>query len=120
MRKGKLYEGNAMILEHFQNAQLEDGTPVCEACLFEKITSSIKSTSQNSGIYDGSQVMLNKPLKGKIRRYKIYLEDPRSSQVRRVDFGSDSLSSKEKPRRFKTTHRCGDPRDPKTHWSCLE
>ena len=120
MKKGKLYEGNVMILEHFQDAQLEDGSPVCEACLFEKIKASIKSPQKGKGVYEGAPVPLDRPLKGSTRRYKIYLQDPQTSEVRRVDFGAESLSSKEKPRRFKTVHRCGDPRDPKTHWSCLE
>ena len=121
MRKGKLFEGNMIILEHFQEAVLDDGRKVCEACLFERITSTVRNPKLISkGDYEGSIVVLNKPLKGQIRRYKIYIPDPQTNKIRRVDFGSDNPSQSEKPRRFRTVHKCGDPSDPLTHWSCLE
>ena len=121
MRNGKLFEGNIMILEHFQDAQLDDGRKVCEACLFERITDAVHNPSIiKKAEYNGSPVVINKPLKGQQRKWKIYLPDPLTSEIKRVDFGSVQISKKEKPRRFRTVHKCGDPKDPKTHWSCLE
>ena len=121
MKKGKLFEGNIMILEHFHNARLDDGRKVCEACLFERITDAIRNPSLvTKADYKGNGVFINKPFKGNLRRWKIYLPDPITTEIKRVDFGSDQLSKKENPRRFRTVHKCGDPTDPKSHWSCLE
>ena len=121
MKKGKVFKGNVLIMEQFQDAQLEDGRTVCEACLFEHINKCIRDrNSQRKSVYEGAAVVLNKPVRGSVKRYKIYIEDPRTSDVRRVDFGAKNLTSKEKPRKFRTVHKCGDPNDPNSHWSCLE
>ena len=122
MRQGKIYEGNALLLEAFQNAVLENGRPVCEACLFELLTESVRSNVQPSqNVYQGNSVVMNKPLHGDKRKYKIYLLDPRNAKVRKIDFGSVDLSKNQQTtRKFRTIHKCGDSRDPDSHWSCLE
>ncbi len=72
MRQGKIYEGNALMLEAFQNAVLENGRPVCEACLFELLTESVKSNIQpNQNVYEDNNVIMNKPLRGDKRKYKM-------------------------------------------------
>ena len=70
MRKGKLFEGDIKLLEHFHNAILDDGRKVCEACLFERITSAVRNPSLvSNGEYDNVAVVLNKPLKGDMNYY---------------------------------------------------
>ena len=122
MRKGKLFEGDVLLLEAFQEATLEDGKKVCEACLFELITEALKSGAQPSGVYDSQPVKLNTVFVGESKEYKIYLQDPMNGEIRRVDFGSKNGKRKNgsKPRRFRTVHKCGDPLDPYSQWSCLK
>ena len=121
MRKSKLYEGDIMILEHFQGAHLEDGRRVCEACLFERISEAIKSTTQpTKADYQDKPVVLNKIFRDG-EKYKIYLSDPQTSAIRKIVFGSVGLSSpKGAPRKFRVKHNCGNSNDPNSPWSCLK
>jgi len=123
MKKGKLFEGDVLlIMETFQNATLEDGRAVCEACLFELITEAIKDpTKIKSGVYEGAPVKINKVFSGDVKKYKVFLLDPDSGEVRKVEFGkmNGKSNGKSKPRKFRTVHRCGDNSDLSNSWSCL-
>tara|TARA_R110000851_G_scaffold315887_2_gene478689 strand:+ start:6032 stop:6397 length:366 start_codon:yes stop_codon:yes gene_type:complete len=120
MRKSRIYEGDIMILEHFQDAHLEDGRRVCEACLFERISEAIKNTVHpTKADYQDKPVVLNKIFRDE-GKYKIYLSDPQTSEIRKIVFGSIGLSNnKATPRKFRVKHNCGDSNDPSAPWSCL-
>tara|TARA_B100001094_G_C18179502_1_gene800006 strand:- start:2060 stop:2434 length:375 start_codon:yes stop_codon:yes gene_type:complete len=124
MRKGKLFEGDALlIMETFQNATLENGRAVCEACLFELITESIENPSIiKPGIYNKEPVKINKVLSGDIKKYKVFLIDPETGETKKVEFGkkNDNNNEKSKPRKFRTVHRCGENSDLSNSWSCLK
>lgn len=122
MRKGKLFEGDVLIMEAFQEAVLDDGRKACEACLFELITDSIRNPRPQIGVYEAMKVKLNTVFSGDVKEYKIYVEDPQNSDIKRIDFGAKNgkRSNGSKPRRFRTVHKCGDPSDPKSQWSCLK
>ncbi len=122
MRKGKLFEGNILIMEAFQDATLDNGRKACEACLFELITDSIRRPKQEVGVYEQMKVKLNTVFSGDVKEYKIYVEDPQNSDIRKIEFGSKNgrLSTGSKPRKFRTVHKCGDNTDLTSSWSCLK
>ena len=123
MRQGKLFEGNILILEAFQAAELDSGEKVCEACLFELIVEAIKNpTMVKPASYDGAAVRLNTAHQGPNNKYCIYVEDPQTNDVRKIEFGDTSTDlKKSSPRHFKTTHRCSnDSSSPRSHWSPLK
>ena len=119
MREGKIYEGDILVMEAFQDATLDNGNKVCEACLFELITNNIRKPKDSTGEYEDTKVKLNKVFSGDVKEYKIYVQDPRSPDiVRKIDFGKSAVrtNGNGKPRKFKTVHKCGHP----SHaWSCL-
>jgi len=51
----------------------------------------IKNLKHNSlieeGIYKDKRVQLNKPIKGDITEYKIYIKNPKTDNIRKVNFG---------------------------------
>ncbi len=81
--------------------------------------------------YQGRKVKLNKPMQGDVKKFKVYVKDPKSGNVKKVNFGHGGSSVKGKamsikksnPKRrksFRARHNCDNP-GPKTkarYWSC--
>ena len=84
--------------------------------------------------YRGRKVKLNKPMRGDVKKFKVYVKDPKSGNVKKVNFGHGGTSAKRKgektmkikksnPKRrksFRARHNCDNP-GPKTkarYWSC--
>jgi hypothetical protein len=84
--------------------------------------------------YRGRKVPLNKPMRGDIKKFKVYVKDPKSGNVKKVNFGHGGSSARKagqktmkirksnpKARKsFRARHNCANP-GPKTkarYWSC--
>ena len=69
------YFGDPMILETFRGASLDDGTLVCEACLFEQLQEASCGCPDlvTEAKYRGRTVKLNKPTRGDSGKFKIQL-----------------------------------------------
>ena len=81
--------------------------------------------------YQGRKVQLNKPMQGDVKKFKVYVKDPKTGNVKKVNFGHGGSSAKGKtmsikksnPKRrksFRARHNCDNP-GPKTkarYWSC--
>jgi len=81
--------------------------------------------------YQGRKVKLNKPMRGDVKKFKVYVKDPKSGNVKKVNFGHGGTSAKRKTMRirksnpkarksFRARHNCANP-GPKTkarYWSC--
>ena len=81
--------------------------------------------------YRGRKVPLNKPMRGDVKKFKVYVKDPKSGNVKKVNFGHGGTSAKRKTMRirksnpkarksFRARHNCANP-GPKTkarYWSC--
>ena len=76
--------------------------------------------------YKGRKVKLGKPMRGDVKKYKVYVKDPKTGNVKKVNFGSKEMEIKrDDPARrksFRARHGCGTPRaSDKTkaaYWSC--
>ena len=83
--------------------------------------------------YRGRKVPLNKPMRGDVKKFKVYVKDPKSGNVKKVNFGHGGTSAKRKTMRirksnpkarksFRARHNCANP-GPKTkarYWSCYQ
>jgi len=74
--------------------------------------------------YRGRKVKLNKPMRGDVKKFKVYVKDPKSGNIKKVNFGDPKMRiKKSNPKRrksFRARHRCETP-GPKTkarYWSC--
>jgi hypothetical protein len=81
--------------------------------------------------YRGRKVPLNKPMRGDVKKFKVYVKDPKTENVKKVNFGHGGTSAKRKTMRirksnparrrsFRARHNCDNP-GPKTkarYWSC--
>jgi len=74
--------------------------------------------------YRGRKVTLNKPTRGDVKKFKVYVKDPKTGNVKKVNFGDPNMRiKKSNPARrksFRARHNCDNP-GPKTkarYWSC--
>jgi hypothetical protein len=74
--------------------------------------------------YRGRKVQLNKPMRGDVKKFKVFVKDPKTGNVKKVNFGDPNMRiKKSNPKRrksFRARHNCDNP-GPKTkarYWSC--
>ena len=74
--------------------------------------------------YRGRKVQLNKPTRGDVKKFKVFVKDPKTGNVKKVNFGDPNMRiKKSNPKRrksFRARHNCDNP-GPKTkarYWSC--
>jgi hypothetical protein len=74
--------------------------------------------------YQGRSVPLGKPMQGDVKKFKVYVKDPSTGNVKKVNFGDpDMRIKKSNPARrksFRARHNCDNP-GPRTkarYWSC--
>jgi len=87
----------------------------------------------NEGEYQGREVKLNKPMRGDVKKFKVYVKNPKGNVVK-VNFGHGGTSAKKagektmqiqkdipsRKKAFRARHNCDTP-GPRTgarYWSC--
>ena len=96
----------------------------CKACLKEYILEHVHSPTLTEAEYQGRNVPLGKPMRGDVKKFKVYVKDPKTGNVKKVNFGDKSMKiKKSNPKRrksFRARHNCDNP-GPRTkarYWSC--
>ena len=114
------------VLPYLTEAFLDDGTPVCVACLAEQLDTATCGCPDlvYEAEYQGRKVKLNKPMRGDVKKFKVYVKDPKTGNIKKVNFGDKKMRiKKSNPKRrksFRARHNCDNP-GPKTkarYWSC--
>jgi hypothetical protein len=124
------------VFPHLTEAHLDDGTPVCVACLMEQLDAAACGCPDlvYEAEYRGRKVKLNKPMRGDVKKFKVYVKDPKTGNIKKVNFGHGGTSAKKKGEKtmkirksnpkarknFRARHNCDNP-GPKTkarYWSC--
>jgi len=84
--------------------------------------------------YQGRKVPLGKPMRGDVKKFKVYVKDPSTGNIKKVSFGHGGSSAKRagqktmkikksdpaRRRSFRARHNCDNP-GPRTkarYWSC--
>ncbi len=76
--------------------------------------------------YGGRDVKLGKPMKGDVKKFKVYVKDKKTGNVKKVNFGDPNAEIKrDDPKRrknFRARHGCGtkraSDRTKAAYWSC--
>lgn len=74
--------------------------------------------------YQGRDVELNKPMQGDVAKFKVYVKDKKTGNVKKVNFGAKGERiKKDNPARrksFRARHKCDTAKDKTTarYWSC--
>jgi len=117
MYEGVCDEGDLHEIEMcYDEMEEEQACGKCPSCMKEKELSEAK--------YQGRSVPLNKPMRGDVKKFKVYVKDPSTGNIKKVNFGDKKMRiKKSNPKRrksFRARHRCENP-GPKTkarYWSC--
>ncbi len=110
----------------------DEEVTICEKCavaLLEDIKAGLFEAE-----YQGRDVALNKPMRGDVKKFKVFVKDPKSGNIKKVNFGHGGTSAKRRgektmkikkniPSRrksFRARHNCDNP-GPRTkarYWAC--
>tara|TARA_A100001515_G_scaffold132591_1_gene121186 strand:- start:309 stop:923 length:615 start_codon:yes stop_codon:yes gene_type:complete len=101
---------------YISDASYDDGTIVEDIEFWDDVVVEAE--------YRGRKVTLNKPTRGDVKKFKVYVKDPKTGNVKKVNFGDKKMRiKKSNPKRrksFRARHNCDNP-GPKTkarYWSC--
>jgi hypothetical protein len=74
--------------------------------------------------YQGRDVKLGKPTRGDVKKFKVYVKNPKTGKIVKVNFGDPNMrikkSNPERRKSFRARHNCDNP-GPRTkarYWSC--
>lgn len=89
----------------------------------EAVLSEISEKLVTSAEYKGRKVTLNKPTRGDVKKYKVYVLNDKGNVVK-VNFGDPNMEIKrddpQRRKNFRSRHNCSNP-GPKwkaRYWSC--
>jgi len=92
--------------------------------LMDKLVAEYSEGDLDEAKYQGREVPLNKPMAGDVAKSKVYVKDPKTGNVKKVNFGDPNMKiKKSNPARrksFRARHNCDNP-GPRTkarYWSC--
>ena len=97
---------------------------ICDSCAVA-LLEAIRTTKQRltEAEYQGRTVKLGKPMQGDVKKFKVYVKNPKGNVVK-VNFGQKGMSIKKddpaRRRSFRARHNCDSP-GPRTsarYWSC--
>jgi len=121
--------------ESYQPMPEGDEFDIAEDEDFEEVLGSLGFPEDETELFDaeyqGRKVPLNKPMRGDSKKFKVYVKDPKTGNVKKVNFGHGGTSAKRPTMRirksnpkarksFRARHNCANP-GPKTkarYWSC--
>jgi len=109
--------GNSCMVEVSYDEMEEEKT--CNECRYCKTDRLITEAK-----YKGRSVPLGKPMRGDVKKFKVFVRDPKTGNVKKVNFGDKKMRiKKSNPKRrksFRARHHCENP-GPRTkarYWSC--
>jgi hypothetical protein len=105
----------------------------CNECLIE-VLEGLHENQLGEAEYQGRKVPLGKIMRGDTKKFKVYVRDPKSGNIKKVSFGHGGSSARKRgektmkikkniPSRrkaFRARHRCSNP-GPRTkarYWAC--
>jgi hypothetical protein len=74
--------------------------------------------------YQGRKVALGKPMRGDVKKYKVYVRNPTTGNIKKVNFGDKDMEIKRddpaRRKNFRARHNCAQKKDRTKagYWSC--
>ena len=120
-----LVESHFTLYDYLQDAIDENNETPCPQCLYEVLAEAACGCPDliPEAKYRGRTVKLNKPTRGDVKKFKVYVKNAKGNVVK-VNFGDKNMRiKKSNPKRrksFRARHNCKNP-GPKwkaRYWSC--
>jgi hypothetical protein len=94
------------------------------ALVGKELESMYGADAMSEAEYQGRDVQLGKPTRGDVKKFKVYVKDPKTGNVKKVNFGDPNMRIKKsdpaRRKSFRARHNCDNP-GPRTkarYWSC--
>jgi hypothetical protein len=117
-----------------ETEQLKDDQDAAVVAGKEAAIDAAQRLATDEAKYQGREVTLNKPMAGDVKKSKVYVRDPKTGNVKKVNFGHGGKTAKRlgqktmkikksnpaRRKSFRARHNCDNP-GPKTrarYWSC--
>jgi hypothetical protein len=107
-----------------ETEQLKDDQDAAVVAGKEAAIDAAQGLAMDEAEYQGRKVALGKPMQGDVKKFKVYVKDPVTGNVKKVNFGDKTMRiKKSNPARrksFRARHNCANP-GPRTkarYWSC--
>lgn len=107
---------------------IEEGLMLAELGVLDQFEPDLEAIQEslNEAKYHGREVKLGKPMKGDVKKYKVYVRDPKTGNIKKVNFGDPNMQIRRdnpKARKsFRARHGCGTKRASNrtkaAFWSC--
>jgi hypothetical protein len=112
----------------------DDDFEKIEELLMDELVELYSQGDLDEAEYQGRDVPLGKPMRGDVKKFKVYVKDPSTGNVKKVNFGHGGTSARRagqktmkikksnpaRRRSFRARHNCDNP-GPRTkarYWSC--
>jgi hypothetical protein len=110
---------------------IKEADSYCASCLIEAIRSCDENAEYinliepglNEAEYQGRKVQLGKPMRGDVKKFKVYVKNGKGNVVK-VNFGDPNMrirkSNPARRRSFRARHKCDTAKDRTSarYWSC--
>ena len=125
-----LYEGNLVPLDYPIQEGDESLKPSVPLEILEekkkrkKKSRKGKNTTKSGNVYKGRKVDLNKPRRGGSKKFYVYVKNPKTGKVKKVEWGAKGMSvgihDPARRKSFAARHRCEATKDKTTasYWAC--
>ena len=117
-----------------ETEQLKDDQDAAVVAGKEAAIDAAQRLATDEAKYQGREVTLNKPMAGDVKKSKVYVRDPATGNIKKVNFGHGGKTAKRlgqktmkikksnpaRRKSFRARHNCDNP-GPKTkarYWSC--
>ena len=120
-------------IKHYLDMEFGEDTALITAPIVDVQEDSVTVVVDEKGMsfidaleaeYQGRKVKLGKPMRGDVKKFKVYVKDPKTKNVKKVNFGDPNMKIKKsnpaRRRSFRARHNCDNP-GPRTkarYWSC--
>lgn len=115
-------QGNAQMANHYKQAYEKHKR--LAASERKSVAKGMAEGEMDEAKYQGREVPLGKPMAGDVAKSKVYVRDPKTGNVKKVNFGDPNMrikkSDPDRRRSFRARHNCDNP-GPRTkarYWSC--
>ena len=94
------------------------------SAMVNNVIRSLERSKTNEAEYQGRKVKLGKPTRGDVKKYKVFVKNPKTGNVKKVNFGDPNMEIRRdnpKARKsFRARHNCSDKKDRTKagYWSC--
>lgn len=108
---------------NFIESKTDDGYEGDNEGGYEDDYGTVENVNLNEAEYKGKKVVLGKPTKGDVKKFKVYVKNSKGNVIK-VNFGDPNMEIKrddlKRRKSFRARHKCSDAKDRTTpkYWSC--